>query len=469
VVAGAALVPGLACAAAGSGFVRVSSENPPYVLFKPAAWALRHEAAGDTLRISVASPDGRSVAEVVFTDNRTRRLDTLGLLGRQLEALHKRSGPIAVTEAVQCKDEPPSCAAVTLAYTADGVPMRARYFVHGGAETTSVRSYRAPAARQSQDRTVLLDVLTNIHVRPLRPIAVRYVARHAADRSASLETPPDWSFIGGKGAAIATAPQGRAGFVFTVFTMMPQSYGVRPPPGVIVAPYRPPQASILDVFAQFRNRQTRVLSVQPDAQSAAQCAARIGRACEVADLQLSWVSPEGVPCLGGFKVLNARPNLAGQWFSIVAGIWGPGDDLWRHLPVLAHVAGSFAIDDAYAKRYIENGMANLRVLQQRTQQAVQSLYGAIEQNQRDYEARVERKEASDAKWDDYARGNSYWVSALEGGKVYRTDPWGTQDTQTGTRYDGAPTSYIHFDGQNPVHASEQMHEISSHDLKRMNP
>jgi hypothetical protein len=62
-----------------------------------------------------------------------------------------------------------------------------------------------------------------------------------------------------------------------------------------------------------------------------------------------------------------------------------------------------------------------------------------------------RKEASDAKWDDYRRGNSYWVSDLEGGKFYQTDPWGTRDTSSGTRYDGTPHTYIHFEGRNPAH------------------
>jgi hypothetical protein len=56
---------------------------------------------------------------------------------------------------------------------------------------------------------------------------------------------------------------------------------------------------------------------------------------------------------------------------------------------------------------------------------------------------------------------------LEGGKVYQTDPWGTRDQTTGDRYEGAPYNYLHFEGQNPAHPSEQMREISSDDLRRM--
>lgn len=314
----------------------------------------------------------------------------------------------------------------------------------------------------------MLDVLTNIHVREPKPLAPQFLRRQAKDQSSSIELPSDWGFLAEKGSLLAAAPQGRSGFVFTVFTVMPQAYGVVPPPGVLIAPYRPPHAIIHDIFAQFRNRNTRVIAAQPDSQSAAQCVGQIGGQCEVADLQVSWVSPEGTPCMGGFKVLNAQPNLAGHWFTIIAGIWGPADDLGRHLPLLSRVATSFSINDAYAKRYIEQGLAHLREMEARTRQAIQGLYGAIEQNQRDYETRSASKDASNAKWDDYARGNSYWVSDLEGGKVYQTDPWGTRDTSTGTRYEGAPNNYIHFEGQNPAHPSEHMREISSYELQQMN-
>jgi len=65
------------------------------------------------------------------------------------------------------------------------------------------------------------------------------------------------------------------------------------------------------------------------------------------------------------------------------------------------------------------------------QAAMQDLNQMRVQNQQDWEAKQERKDYMDSKWDDYRRGNSYWVSELEGGKVYQTDAGGTQDTVTG--------------------------------------
>lgn len=447
---------------------RVVSENPPFVLYKPASWTLRNSAVGEKMQITVASPDGKSVAEVEYADNRKKKLDSQKLMASYVRELKARHPDLTIGKSSVCNDKAVSCAEATLSYTAGGTAIQGRFFFHGDGNLATVRSYRAPVARLQQERNLLLDVLTNIKVRDIRPVPVQYVQRQAADRSLSIDLPSDWGFLAQKGTILAGAPQGRAGFVFTVFTVMPQNFGVAPPPGVIVAPYRPPQAFIHDVFAQFKNRQTRVIASTPDPQSEAAFRAQVGRQCDAADVQVSWISPEGVPCTGGFKLINAKPNLTGQWFSIVAGVWGPTEDLARHLPVLERVATSFSINDAYAKRYIEQGLANLRTLQAKTSQAIQGLYSAIEQNQRDYEDRSARKEASGAKWDDYARGNSYWVSDLEGGKVYKTDPWGTTDTSSGTRYDGAPNNYIHFEGQNPAHGSENMREISSYELKQMN-
>ena len=64
-------------------------------------------------------------------------------------------------------------------------------------------------------------------------------------------------------------------------------------------------------------------------------------------------------------------------------------------------------------------------------------------------------------------GNSYWISDLEGGKICATDPWGTEDTRTGARIEGVPYNYIHFEGQNPVHSSETMRELSSHEVQQL--
>ena len=190
------------------------------------------------------------------------------------------------------------------------------------------------------------------------------------------------------------------------------------------------------------------------------------RQCDAQDIAVAWTSNGGAECLGSFKMINSLPSVMGQWFSIMAGTWGPGQDLYRYLPTLERVAASFSINDQYARQYIQAGLENLRRLQQQTQAAMQDLNRAREQNQADWEARQARKDFMDSKWDDYRRGNSYWVSDLEGGKVYATDSWGTRDTVTGDYYEGRGYNWVNFEGENPRYR-ESMREISSYELKQM--
>ncbi len=447
---------------------RYVSAQPAFVLFKPEDWTVRSEAAGGTLRVAVVDPEATASAEIMFSANAQGRHTTLSLMSARIGELRARHRDLSVDAVGVCRDAAVSCAVASLSYADAGVPTRARYYFHADPQIVSVRSVRAPAARFDAQRATLLEVLANIHVSAGKPpVQARLVERRAPDGSLTLALPAEWRFLAQKGTVLAGAPGGASGFVFTVFAVHSSSYGVNPPPGVIVSGYQPPGAFAPRVFAQFGNRDIRVVGAAADPATAAECPGRIGRACEAADVVLSWTSPEGNACIGGFKLVNAQPGVTGQWFSIVAGIWGPAHDLSRHLPLLEQVAKSFRINDAYASRYIQNGLAQLRLQEQKTRGAMQGLYDAIGANQAAYEDRVARKEASDARGDDYRRGNSYWISDIEGGKVYATDPWGTKDTRTGDRVEGAPYNYIRFEGQNPAHPSENMRELSSYEVQRL--
>lgn len=449
-------------------FVRHVSGNASFVLYRPETWRVATESAHGALRITIPDPAGTSVAESVFAANPQGRYNSATLLAAQASALKSRHPDLVLGETLVCRDAAISCAAATFAYAKGGTPLKGRLYVHAEPKFVAIRSYHAPEQRLHALRPVLLDVLSNLHVSGGGSAApVRLVDRRASDGSLSLGLSADWTLLAQKGTALATAPAGNAGFVFTVFQVMPSNHGITPPSGVIVAGYEPPASFAPRIFTQFGNRNIRVLSASPDPRTAADCPRRIGKACDAADVQLSWVSPQGVACTGSFELLNARPGMTGQWFSIVAGIWGPSNDLGRFLATLEQVGASFRINDAYAASYIHSGLARLKAMQRDTANAMQGLYDAIHANQADYERRAAHKDAMDAKGDDYRRGNSHWISDLEGGKVYATDPWGTKDTRSGTRYDSAGTDYIHFEGRNPVHASEQMREVSGHELKQL--
>ena len=453
---------------------RYVSDKPAFTLFKPENWKVKQEISADTLRVSVANPEATSLVEVFFADNRESQFDSLKLLGYQIKELKSRYSTVSVSEVLVSKDQ--SRAVATIAYTRATVPVKGKFYFQTDPQQVIIRSYSAPTLRMEAEKNLLLDILANFHLGGVQsaptipastpqPLEVQLVPRRAPDGSLSINLPPDWSFQGQGGRAIAVAPRGGLGFIFTNFLVLPSNYGVQPPPNVIISPYRPPSGIILTIFEKFRNRNARILSANKDLKTMQECAMRRSR-CEAEDLTMTWESPEGNSCMGSFKVINSQPGMMGQWFSIVSGIWGPAQDLERYLPMLEQIAASFAINDQYARGYIQQGLARLKELQRQTQKSIQDLNDQRAQNQADWEARQARKDNMDSKWDDYRRGNSFWISEMEGGKVYETDPWGTQDMQTGGRVEGAPYDYVHFEGQNPRHPSESMREVSSYELQK---
>ena len=445
---------------------RHTSQDPPFVLYRPVGWKVRASTADQRLRILITEPDGGEV-ELSYQPAGQRRPDALQLLAATLDELRHQHPDLAVSGVSACRADA-SCAVASLAHGSAEGPVRQKLFLHAGPDLVVLRSYRAPAARFEALRPLLLDVLTNVHLQPGPPAAaLPLVKRRAPDGSLSLGVPAQWQFQAGRGMAVASAPAGEAGFMFTSFQVFPAGLAVRPAPGTYASRYLPPPEFLTMVWESFRNRDVRILRVSPDVETAAGCPRNLQRACEAADVTLSWSSPQGRAAVGGVKVLTVRPGVTGQWFGIVAGIWCPAGELTRWLPTLDAVAASFAIDDWYARGYIEQGVRRLRALEAQTRGAMNGLYQAVAENQRDYERRAERREASEARQDDYRRGNSYWVSDLEGGKVYATDPWGTTDTTTGDRREGDGYGYIHFEGQNPIHRSEQMREVSSFELEQL--
>ena len=452
------------------------SPNSAYVLYKPQDWKVQEQTNQDSVRIVVSDPSGTSLAEVYSAANPTGKADALRLLaefGRSLKVEHP---DIAFSGVYVSNDG--SKAVAMVSYARDKTPVEGRYYFDATPKQLSVQGYCAPRAGLSARRALLINILSNLHFanretagpsQPSRtdtsPIQAQLVPRQAPDNSLSISVPADWLFLAGGGKVLTGAPQGRAGFAFTSIAVFPHGVGYdNIAQGVIQSPYLPPSQILPVVFTKMGDRDVRVHAFQQDPATVQEC----GGQCQAEDMEVSWTSPEGSACLGMFKAINSLPQgITRQWYTILSGFWGPRDDFVRWVPLLERVGASFQINQQYVRRYIEAGLANLRRLQAKTAQAMQSLNDARRDNQLAWEQQQARKDASDARWDDYRRGHSYWVSEMEGGKVYATDPWGTQDTQTGQYREGSAYGYVNFEGQNPKHPSETMREVSSYEVQQM--
>jgi uncharacterized protein YbdZ (MbtH family) len=469
---------------AGAGVPQLAPYVAPsrlYALHIPAGWRVSDEPRPASLAITAGPADGS--AEVFFywarepAPSALKRPSALDQLRHFREAELRRHPGCVFSELLVSRDG--GRAAVTERYALAGTARQSRIFIETDGRKWSMQSYTAREAEMPGQRPLLMNVLMSLaFIKPPRgstgaagapPDVEPLVERRADDGSVRMRVPRDWSFLAARGTVVTGAPKGGPGFIFTSFAGNPMLPAASVLQGVIGRPYMAPARSLGYVLSGFGHRDAQMLQTSPDPATVADYRRTVGRGCEAADLVAAWTAKDGGPCLGAFKVVNALPGVAGQWHSIVAGAWAPRAGFGGYLPALEEVARSFTINDAYAKRYIQSGLANLRRLQQQTAAAVQSLNYAREDMQKAWEDRQARKDYMDSKWDDYRRGDSYWVSDLEGGKVYHTDPGGTRDTQTGDYYEGGGCTWTRFEGRNPRHPSEDMREISSYELEHGPP
>jgi hypothetical protein len=472
----------VACAAAASGQPAAAPKLQPqlgankmYVVYTPADWRVSENADAASFAILVESPSRTSRVQFRWERNVSGRADAVAALAAWRRTIAQTYPGATLGDMYVSKDG--SHAVATLHARMAGAAIAGRFFFESTRTGNSLQGYLAPESRLSSERPLLLNVMSSLaFVKVLHkggglqpPVKFTLVARRAPDGSLTMKTPEDWNFLAAHGRVVTGSPGGGMGFIFTAFAgnpMLPQASVLQ---GVIGKRFLRPAQTLPVILTGFGHRNPEILSNTPDQATMAQCPSQARNRCDAADMMAQWTSKDGVDCVGAFKVVNLLPGLTGQWSSIVAGIWGPRKDLYRYYPALEEVGSSFAINDQYARSYIQSGLANLRRLQEQTAAEIRGLNKAREDNQAAWEARQERKDYMDSKWDDYRRGQSYWVSDLEGGKVYATDNWGTKDTVSGDYYEGKGFNWTNFEGQNPSHPSENMREVSSWELEHGRP
>lgn len=194
------------------------------------------------------------------------------------------------------------------------------------------------------------------------PADTEFVRRQSLDLTIALDLPVNWLYTAQAGNVVAQAPLGRAGLVFRSVAVASKSDGLAPRPNVLISPYRPPQAFIHDILGEYRFRSIRILGWQPDEAVAKRCETIIRRPCEAVELILRWTSPEQSECIGSFKVVNATPTQGGQWFSVVAGLWGSAAAIALDEPVLAWASRSLKSPEDIGRNYLEDVLAQIRIL-----------------------------------------------------------------------------------------------------------
>lgn len=390
-----------------------------YALYKPANWKVSEEARNDSFRILVASPDGASTVDFFWARNEQGRPDALWLVKTYKQFLSQTYPEVSFSEIFAARDA--TRAMATVSYRTAKTLVKGHYYFESAATGISAQGYLAHRRRNCPRKDpILLNVMASLAFAKAQgqrpdarapqqaPLQVSLVPRRARIGSLAMRTPPDWNFLAAGGKVITGSRDGGTGFIFTSLQGVPMLANANIAQGVMGVPtVRLPKPCHWCCGPLA----TAIFGCCPPAltpRTAQEYAMYTrGARCDAQDVVAQWTSAAGADCQGAIKVICGLPSPTGIWTMILAGVWAPASDFGRDLPVLEQVAASFGINDQYARQYIQNGLENLRRLQEEANQAMRDLNRAREQNQADWEARQERKAYMDSKWDDYRRGNSY--------------------------------------------------------------
>jgi hypothetical protein len=439
---------------AGSRMEKYVSPHGNFVVYKPAGWTVAESAsAPDVWSIIVDSPRGE--LETAIVAGRNDGGDALAVLARVCAPLARTSPDLKLGNVRMTPDR--RRAVYDFAFTHPHKGRReGRGWLVVSPSGFDLRLCEVPSGRLEQAKALLLTILANVRImrgaftatgeqRAQGPLPL--TTSRLPDGSASFGLPAGWTFQGfGAGQFFALDRQQGTSFVVGTVEFIPARLHVRPP-RVLISPYlEPREAWPLATSSLLTN--LRYLSVvpRPDVD------ALIGRVYTVgpvrsAELQYTFDSKEGRPSRGFTFGISLGSRLDIGWRFWHMTLAAPQETFLAWVPTFTAMAQSYRIDDTYARNYIAAGMRHLRELQRQTSEIVSRNAAEIHSMmQAAYDERQRSQDYIDYLRTSTIRGEQDWVSGVEGGTVYHTDAWGTQNTATGQYYEGAPFDYYHFTG-----------------------
>ena len=464
--------------ASASALTLFEAQNKSYALYIPTDWLVNEDAQPDSMRITTLAPDQSAAVDFLWARNKSGEINALLALAAYRQFLVPSGADVVWGKTYLSSDN--SRATVTMQYKTPSLSLEGTFYLEASAKALTVQGYLAKEGLLVEQRPLLYNIMASLAFSkqskakletyvPFTPnyISAPLVSRVAQDGSLTMKTPEDWGFVAAQSKVITSTADGGQGFAFLTFAGNPILRGKTVTQGVIAQPYMNPVKAMQVILAGFGHRNIVVNSHHQDPRASQEFLQQIGRQSDAQDMEVTWTSAKGVPCLGFFKIINAAPSPTGLWFCMLAGIWGPQNEFYRYYQLLEQVSTSFSINDQYARRYIQEGLKRARELHDKTVAMMRENANQREKQQADWEAKQKHKDFVESKWDDYRRGATYWVSDMENGKVYQTDSYGLKDKGTGDYYEGSGYSQTHFEGRSPVHPSETMREVSSGEVEQL--
>jgi hypothetical protein len=346
-----------------------------------------------------------------------------------------------------------------------------RCWVSGKDGNFQYQSIEAPRGQLAGAKQLLLTILANVQIVKgafqvgSEPVRVPMVQVRLHDGSATLQIPQNWKYQSfGKGGFVASDPSGLSSFISATAEAITPQVGVRVP-NVLVSPYLLPHRA-LEAFASRQGFATNFQFVQviprQDINEQLRHVYTVGPAA--AEEFVYTFNTKGRRCKGFSFGISFGSRLNTNWSLWHMTVGAPIDQFDALVPTFVTMVQSYKISDRFAQNYIAQGMVRLRQMQQETSRMIARNAQEIRQMmQAAYDERQRSMEYIDYQRSNYIRGNSDWVSSMEGGTIYHSDRWGTKNIATGEYYEGQPFNYFNYTGKNPKY-NEQMEEINSRGL-----
>ena len=452
------LVVGVLASAALAGarptLVKKVTEKATFALYLPQGWRAGESATGQYRSLMVSDPQGRHFVALSLGLSPAGS-DVVAVTRSLVSSIARQCPGLRLTRSLVARDRRRLMFDATYGTGAGAREFRAWVSMQGTEFTYA--SIAAPQGQLAAQRRLLLTVLSNVQVlkgsfqyQGATPAQVRWQAYRLRDGSASFQIPAGWRVQDfGKGFFVATDPTGRYAFMVAAVEVMSPRYG-RYVRGALVSPYLAPSRGMAFVCAKqghARNMRFERVIPRQDMARAVSGVYTVGPGT-VEEFVYTFTSRQGGAGRGYTFGLSFGTRMDTGWSLWHLSVWAPAAEFGAYAGVFAQMLGSYKVDDEWARKYVAAGMARVRAMQAETARIVA-------QNARDirqmmdaaYRERQLSWDYIDYKRTRYIRGEQDWISAGEGGTIYRSDHWGLKNTATGEYVaEGEPCNYYNFRG-----------------------
>jgi len=453
------------------------TEDGNFGLYRPKGWKVSTQRYPNGKMVFVTDQKDLCYVSMLFLESIDPKHDSVAFAVNTLKNVSKQMPDMKILEARSSQDR----MYTVVRYQRSGpksILIEGKYFFNIKRPTAVVFGYEAPAKEWKEMVPTLLTTIANITllddqayrtrasqakggqpaVPPMREVS-------AQDNTCRLLVPDGWNLSAVKGTAVCASPDENAGFIFTMVGFVARSripyFDSSKMPGLHYEYMRPIDALIV-AARQTGSSNHKVLERHTHPRVAMQGPGFLNKQVDSETALISYTNRKGVPCIGYYDVVSGPPDNAGQWGIIPMGFWAPEPQFARYLPSLIQIAESFRINQEWASKYVQEGMAKVREKMKETS----SMMYRYSQEMRasslaSHQNRMKSSDFTSYKFSTYMRGEQEWVTGLEGGKIYQSDHYGISSGGQ-TIVEGPPFNYYNYHGEKyghiPVDSSREVYE-----------